>query len=77
MFKEVFNKICEGENHYQHICDTLEDLNGSLNLNMDQLLIMHINIRSLDKNFEELYLLIQSLQTKPHHVIVCETWNLT
>ena len=40
----------------------------------NDLLILHLNIRSLQKNFDEFQSLIDSMKSKPHVILVTETW---
>ena len=49
------------------------------NLNLEQsLAISHVNVRSLNKNFEEFKLLYEDLLTEKFKIIgVSETWNMT
>ncbi len=54
--------------------DNLEDLNKKFAVS--DILILHINIRSLNANFEKLELLLKSLICKPHVIVCSETWNL-
>ena len=41
---------------------------------LSQLLVLHVNIRSLPKNFDSLTLLINNLSIKPHIILISETW---
>ena len=54
--------------------DNLEDLNKKFAAS--DILILHINIRSLNVNFEKLELLLKSLIYKPHIIVCSETRNL-
>ena len=42
--------------------------------NTTQLLILHINVRSLQKNFDAFEGLVKSMKTKPHIILISETW---
>lgn len=44
--------------------------------NFSNLLIMHINIRSINKNINNLIILIHEMIKKPDVIICTETWNL-
>ena len=41
---------------------------------LNAIFIVHVNIRSLPKNFENLQLFLHQLSTKPHIILVSETW---
>lgn len=64
----------EFNNYIEDSVDNLEELNHIIN--DTGFLLMHVNIRSLNANYEKLELLIASLITKPHVIVCSETWNL-
>ena len=53
--------------------ETVDDLNQCSG-NLSKLFIIHVNIRSLPKNFDSLQCLVQNLKNKPHIILVTETW---
>ena len=60
---------------YEEISYTnLKTLN--VNLNRNDNLILHVNIRSLNANYNKLEIFIKSLKTKPNIIVCSETWNL-
>ena len=56
-------------------CETLNDLNDYLST-ISGLKIMHINIRSLNKNIDNLKLCINSMLQKPDIIICTETFEI-
>ena len=52
---------------------TIEKVNQSV-LYPSQLSVIHINVRSLQRNFDALQLLLSSLKTKPSIILITETW---
>lgn len=58
-----------------HKCDTYSDLDTLL-LNKKGLLILHINIRSLNKNFDNLKLAIKTMKKCPDVIICTETYKI-
>ena len=52
-------------------CDTLESLNNAINFK--NFIIVHFNIRSLNKNFELLEQHINILKNKPSIIVCSET----
>lgn len=54
--------------------DSYSDLNSlNNNLNRENLLILHLNVRSLNSNFEKLEIFIENLSVKPDVIICTET----
>lgn len=45
-------------------------------LNNDDSLILYVNIRRLNSNYDKLHVLIQRLKNKPMIIVCSETWNL-
>lgn len=58
-----------------HKCDTYSDLDTLL-LNKKGLLILHTNIRSLNKNFDNLKLAIKTMKKCPDVIICTETYKI-
>lgn len=52
----------------------LDSLNSSLNI--ENLLILHLNVRSINSNFEKLEIFIENLTIKPDVIVCTETWAL-
>lgn len=63
----------ESNNYIEESVDNLEDPNRSIN--DAGLLLLHVNVRSINANYVRLELLIASLITKPHVIVCSETWN--
>ena len=40
------------------------------------LTILHMNIRSIEKNYEELLIMLQEINTEPHIIILMEVWEV-
>lgn len=63
-------------------CDTntereIDNVNSFNNINItNKCLVKHLNIRSLNKNFNELEIYIERLQHRPHVIVCTETWYL-
>lgn len=56
------------------ICD-INELNGVIS-NAEELIILHVNVRSIDKNFELLNILIEKMNSKPNIIVCSETWKI-
>lgn len=53
------------------------DVNSFNSINLkNNLIIMHINIRSLNKNMNNLNIYVKRLHHKPHVIVCTETWNI-
>lgn len=64
------------ENFYSEIiCNTIKDFNNSIT-NCKGTLIIHLNIQSLTKNFNEFKIFLHSLTIKPKLIIMSETWQI-
>lgn len=50
------------------------NLDSIINTNFKYLNVLHINIRSVEKNFEELLILLHNLQREVHVLVLTETW---
>lgn len=59
---------------FEKICNDI----GSLNENFDNNdeLILYLNIRSLNANFLNLEVFIESLVSKPFYIVCAETWQM-
>lgn len=65
-----FTDIIQKENMYYD----LQTLNN--NIEDTEQIILYVNIRSLNANFHNLEIFIESLINKPFVIICAETWNL-
>lgn len=65
-----FNEVLQAES----ILYDLKSLNT--NISGDEKLILYVNIRSLNANFNKLEVLIEAMINKPYVIICAETWNL-
>lgn len=65
-FNEVF--------HSQTTCEDVSAFNQKIN--QDRCLILHINIRSLNSNYEKLCVFLEGLKVKPYLIVCSESWNL-
>lgn len=63
-FKRMFKIECEAQ--------TIRQLNRNIIKN----LILHVNIKSINENFEKLKTLIESLLRKPCDIICTESWDV-
>lgn len=68
-----FNQY-ENTNRIEEQLDNLRDLNQILPPN--NLLILHLNVRGLNTNHNNLELLIESMDIKPDVIVCTETWKL-
>lgn len=62
---EVIDNIADYDTNDQPVDQPFNNKNNTL---------LHVNIRSLSKNFDELVCLINRLQPKPTIIALCETW---
>lgn len=69
----IENEFKETKTINEFSVDNVNDLNRHLQLNCG-LVIMHLNIRSINKNGDALYLLLETFHTKPHVLVCTETW---
>ena len=69
-FSETYNNLLQQEQIYKD----LDTFNKERNSNDD--LILHLNIRSLNANFEKLLILIKSIKKKPFVIVCTEVWKL-
>ena len=69
-FSETYNNLLQQEQIYKD----LDTFNKEINSNDD--LILHLNIRSLNANFEKLLILIKSIKKKPFVIVCTEVWKL-
>lgn len=58
----------------QENCSELSNLNNSLYL--EDLMILHLNVRGLNSNFGNLELFIEKLSMKPDIIVCSENWSL-
>lgn len=70
-FSEIRDHLIQEERVYNN----LETFNKEINHNNN--LILYLNIRSLNANFEKLLILIESLKIKPYIIVCTEVWNLS
>lgn len=71
LIEEIQDSIHEQERLYRDI----ETFNKERNSNNS--LILHLNIRSLNANFEKLQIFVKSLKVKPYVIVCTEVWKLT
>ena len=69
LFTEIEN------NQQEQIYNNIKAFNNERNHNSN--LILHLNIRSLNANFESLLILIKSLKIEPYIIVCTEVWKLT
>ena len=70
LLNKIFSTITEGltSSKYYSSCDI-----SALKKSSGNLFILHVNIRSLDKNFDDLYQLISETHNPPHLSCISET----
>ena len=72
---DIINQIQEN-NNINDICIYYDILHFNKLLSKDkrQLLIIHMNARSVTNKFDELKMILQMLSTKPHVIAISESW---
>lgn len=60
--------------HSEESCNDVEAFNRNVNSNDN--IILNINIRSIDANFESLEIFVASLYIKPFYICCTESWNI-
>ena len=72
---DIINQIQEN-NNINDICIYYDILHFNKLLSKDkrQLLIIHMNARSVTNKFDELKMILQMLSTKPHVTAISESW---
>ena len=76
-FKQLFssNSIIDAKNYSQNNLNYIYPSKAKLkSKNNNALSILVLNIRSLNKNFPKLQILVNKLKVKPSVIIVSETW---
>ena len=63
-------------NNKELICNSFEEFNKKIKP-INELTIIHLNIRSIDANFNQLEATINAMDTKPNVIVCTETWNVT
>ena len=71
---EVIEDIEKNLQYEERIYSDLEVFNKERKSNSN--LILHVNIRSLNANFNKLQILIKSLKIKPFVIVCSEVWEL-
>ena len=69
-YSETYNNLIQQEQIYKD----LDTFNKERNSNDD--LILHLNIRSLNANFEKLLILFKSIKKKPFVIVCTVVWKL-
>lgn len=70
-----FTELDEHEERETIVCENVTD--GLKHIRGEQFLnIIHLNIRSLNKNFDELLVYIESLENNVDIIVLSETWKL-
>ena len=70
----LLQEIEETLQHQESVYNDLETFNRERNNNSN--LILNLNIRSLNANFEKLQILIESFRIKPYVIVCTEVWKL-
>lgn len=73
-FNMFSNDYCDIFTQSDNLVCQLEDINN--NVSLENNIVLYVNIRSLNANFQHLELLIESLKVKPMIIICTETYNL-
>lgn len=71
---EVLGNIQQQLIQNEIVCNDISALNKNLNNNDD--FILYLNIRSIEANFPNLEVLVESLITKPFYIVCVETWTV-
>lgn len=59
----------------ERIHENIENLNYHCK-EIKGLTVLHVNIRSINKNYEKLLILLNNINFKPHIIACTETWNI-